>query len=281
METATTATASSPAIAGFSASEMPPHSGAAATGRAPVARVAAQNLTMAYGTNVIMRDLTFEIRRGEVFIIMGGSGCGKSTLLRHLIGLQEPAEGTVFFNGICFTDAPENVRNALLRNFGVTWQNGALWTSLTLLENVALPLREHTRLSAREIADIARYKLALTGLSGFEDYYPSEISGGMVKRASLARALALDPDVLFLDEPGAGLDPVTSRLLDDLILQIRDSLGATVVIVTHELASIFAIADRALFLDVEMRTIGGLGAPVDLRDHSENPRLRRFLERRV
>jgi phospholipid/cholesterol/gamma-HCH transport system ATP-binding protein len=234
---------------------------------------------MAYGENVIMRDLSFEIRRGEVFIVMGGSGCGKSTLLRHIIGLQEPAAGEVFFNGIRFTGAPENIRNALLRNFGVTWQNGALWTSLTLLENVALPLREHTRLSAREIADVARYKLALTGLAGFEDYYPAEISGGMVKRASLARALALDPDVLFLDEPGAGLDPVTSRLLDDLILQIRDSLGATVVIVTHELASIFAVADRALFLDVEKRTIGGIGPPADLRDNSENLRLRRFLSR--
>jgi phospholipid/cholesterol/gamma-HCH transport system ATP-binding protein len=236
---------------------------------------------MAYGANVIMRDLTFEIQRGEVFVVMGGSGCGKSTLLRHLIGLQEPTAGEVFFNGVRFTGASENVRNAMLRNFGVTWQNGALWTSLTLLENVSLPLREHTHLSAREIADVARYKLALAGLAGFEDYYPAEISGGMVKRASLARALALDPDVLFLDEPGAGLDPVTSRLLDDLILQIRDSLGTTLVIVTHELASIFAVADRALFLDVERRAIGGIGPPADLRDHSENPRLRRFLTRSV
>ena len=276
METATTDI--SPAVTTDAA---PNFQSGAKTPRSPVARVAAKNLTMAYGTSVIMRDLTFEIQRGEVFIIMGGSGCGKSTLLRHIIGLQEPAAGEVLFNGIHFTGAPENVRNAMLRNFGVTWQNGALWTSLTLLENVALPLREHTHLSAREIADIARYKLALTGLAGYEDYYPAEISGGMVKRASLARALALDPDVLFLDEPGAGLDPVTSRLLDDLILQIRDSLGATVVVVTHELASIFAIADRALFLALGTRTIGGIGPPADLRDNSENQRLRNFLSRHL
>jgi phospholipid/cholesterol/gamma-HCH transport system ATP-binding protein len=232
---------------------------------------------MAYSGKVIMRDLDFDIRHGEVFVVMGGSGCGKSTLLRHLIGLQEPEAGAVLHDGVSLTGATEEARAKMLRNFGVTWQNGALWTSLTLLENVSLPLREHTRLGTREIADIARYKLALTGLAGFENHYPSEISGGMIKRASLARALALDPGVLFLDEPGAGLDPVTARLLDDLILQIRDSLGATVVIVTHELASIFAVADRAVFLDAALRTIGGIGRPADLRDHSDNPRVRRFL----
>ncbi|MDR2862625.1 MAG: ATP-binding cassette domain-containing protein [Puniceicoccales bacterium] len=243
--------------------------------------VAVHALKLAYGENVILRDLTFDIRRNEVFVIMGGSGCGKSTLLRHLIGLQQPASGEIFFDGAIFSSADASERTALLRRFGVMYQSGALWTSLTLAENVALPLREYTPLPDKDIAMLARYKLALVGLSGYEDYYPSEISGGMVKRASLARAMALDPEVLFLDEPGAGLDPVTSRLLDDLILQLRDSLGATVVIVTHELASIFAVADRALFLDATTRTIGALGEPNELRDHSENPRVRSFLNRKA
>jgi phospholipid/cholesterol/gamma-HCH transport system ATP-binding protein len=239
--------------------------------------IAVRGLTMAYADDVIMRDVTFDVRRGEIFVIMGGSGCGKSTLLRHLIGLQQAAAGEIFFDGTAFSGSDDGT--GLLRRFGVMYQGGALWTSLTLAENVALPLREYTSLSAREIAAIARYKLALVGLAGYENYIPSEISGGMVKRASLARAMALDPEVLFLDEPGAGLDPVTSSLLDKLILQIRDSLGATIVIVTHELASIFAVADRALFLDAETRTTGALGIPRELREHSENPRVRRFLNR--
>jgi phospholipid/cholesterol/gamma-HCH transport system ATP-binding protein len=234
---------------------------------------------MAYGDNIVMRDLDFEIRRGEIFVIMGGSGCGKSTLLRHLVGLQQPAAGAVFFNGENFTAATEARRDVMRHDFGVMYQSGALWTSLTLAENVALPLREHTQLSTREIDEIVRYKLALVGLAGFEEYYPAQISGGMTKRASLARSMALDPDVLFLDEPGAGLDPVTSRLLDNLILQIRDSLGATIVVVTHELQNIFAVADRALFLDIATRTIGALGHPVELRDNSPNPRVRHFLSR--
>lgn len=234
---------------------------------------------MAYGAKVIMHDLTFDIPRGQIFVIMGGSGCGKSTLLRHLIGLQQPAAGEIFFNGTNFTAADSNERVAMLRHFGVMYQSGALWTSLTLAENVALPLREYTPLSTTEINSIVRYKLALVGLAGFEDYYPSEISGGMVKRASLARAMALDPEVLFLDEPSAGLDPITSRLLDDLILQIRDSLGATVIIVTHELASIFGVADNSVFLDVSTHTVGALGNPTVLRDSSENPRVRQFLNR--
>jgi phospholipid/cholesterol/gamma-HCH transport system ATP-binding protein len=245
----------------------------------PPPHIAVSGLTMAYGENVIMRDLAFEVRRGEVFVIMGGSGCGKSTLLRHLIGLQKPAAGKIFFNGAEFVNASESRRTAMLRHFGVTYQSGALWTSLTLAENVALPLREYTKLSPREIADLTRYKLALVGLTGFEDYYPTEISGGMTKRASLARAMALDPEILFLDEPGAGLDPVTSQRLDKLILQLRESLGATVVVVTHELASIFAIADRAIFLDAATRSAGALGAPAELRSGSTNPRVRAFLNR--
>jgi phospholipid/cholesterol/gamma-HCH transport system ATP-binding protein len=245
----------------------------------PAPHIAVRGLAMAYDDNVVMRDLDFEIRRGEIFVIMGGSGCGKSTLLRHLVGLQQPAAGAIFFNGENFTDATEQRRDAMRRDFGVMYQSGALWTSLTLAENVALPLREHTRLSERERDEIVRYKLALVGLAGFEEYYPAQISGGMIKRASLARSMALDPEALFLDEPGAGLDPVTSRLLDDLILQIRDSLGATIVIVTHELPGIFAVADRALFLDSATRTIGAIGDPRELRDHSPNPRVRHFLNR--
>ncbi len=238
-----------------------------------------RDLTMAYGERIVMRDLTFDIARGQIFVIMGGSGCGKSTLLRHLIGLQSPAAGEIFFNGENFTAATPESRTAMLRHFGVMYQSGALWTSLSLAENIALPLREYTPLSSSEIDDLVRYKLALVGLAGFENFYPSEISGGMVKRASLARAMALDPEVLFLDEPSAGLDPVSSRLLDDLIVQLRDSLGATVVIVTHELASIFAIADNAIFLDTDTRTLGAIGNPNQLRLSSANPRVRQFLNR--
>ncbi len=243
------------------------------------AHIQVDGLTMAYGGEVVMRDLSFRVSRGEVFVIMGGSGCGKSTLLRHLIGLQRPASGSIRYLGEDFTGADEDAREAMLRRFGVMYQGGALWTSMTLAENVALPLLEYTSLDEREVADMARYKLSLVGLSGFEDYYPTEISGGMVKRASLARAMALDPEILFLDEPGAGLDPVSSRLLDDLILELRDSLGTTVVMVTHELASIFAVADNAVFLDTVTRTQGALGKPTLLRDTSTNPQVRRFLNR--
>lgn len=243
--------------------------------------IAVRALTMAYGPRVIMRDLTFDVSRGEVFVIMGGSGCGKSTLLRHLIGLQTPASGEILYHGETFTGAPLAEREAMLRRFGVMYQGGALWTSLTLAENVALPLREYTTLNRREVDDLVRYKLSLVGLAGFEDYFPAEISGGMVKRASLARAMALDPEVLFLDEPGAGLDPVSSKLLDDLILELRDSLGTTVVIVTHELASIFAVADRAIFLDTATHTLGAIGRPAELRDTSTNHNARRFLNRDV
>ncbi len=234
---------------------------------------------MAYGDYVVMRDLTFDIRRGEIFIIMGGSGSGKSTLLRHLIGLQEPAAGKVYYNGVDFTNAGPERRNQILRKFGVMFQGGALWSSLTLAENVAFPLEEFTDLPAATIRETVELKLALVGLRGFEDFYPAEISGGMCKRASLARAMALDPEILFFDEPSAGLDPVSARRLDELILELRDSLGTTVVVVTHELASIFAIADCAVFLDVATRTLGGLGDPMVLRSQSDNENLRLFLNR--
>ena len=245
----------------------------------PKAKIAVRGLTMAYGSFVVMRDLSFEIMDRDIFVIMGGSGCGKSTLLRHLIGLAEPASGEVFYEGQSFTAADAETRLRFIRRFGVMYQSGARWSSLTLAENVALPIEEFTDLSARTVSDLVAYKLSLVGLAGYEDFYPSEVSGGMNKRAGIARAMALDPDILFLDEPGAGLDPLSSRRLDDLILNLRDSLGSTVVIVTHELASIFAIANNSIFLDTETRTMGAVGNPSFLKDHSENPSVRRFLNR--
>ena len=243
------------------------------------AHIAVRNLTMAYGSFVVQRDLDFDIRRGEVFIIMGDSGCGKSTLLRHMIGLKRPAVGDVLFAGESFWSAEPEQRELLMRRFGVLYQSGALWSSMTLAENVALPLEQYTDLGPGELRDLVSLKLALVGLAGFEDFYPSEISGGMQKRAGLARAMALDPDVLFFDEPSAGLDPISSRRLDDLILELRDNLGTTIVIVTHELASIFAIADNSVFLDAEQRTQTALGNPRDLRDTSTVPKVRTFLRR--
>ncbi len=245
----------------------------------PRVHIRVQGLTMAYGSFVLMRDLTFSVRRGEVFVIMGGSGSGKSTLLRHLIGLNEAAAGEIFYGEESFTRADPETRERMLQRFGVLYQSGALFSSMTLLQNVTLPLGEYTDLPPRELREVAALKLALVGLRGFEDYYPSQISGGMQKRAGLARAMALDPEVLFFDEPSAGLDPITSRRLDDLILELRDSLGATVVVVTHELASIFAIADNCVFLDAESRTMIATGSPRELLAHSTDPRVREFLTR--
>ncbi|PEN12587.1 polyamine ABC transporter ATP-binding protein [Longibacter salinarum] len=238
-----------------------------------------RNLTMAYGSFVVMSDLTFDVQEGEIFIIMGGSGCGKSTLMKHAIGLKAPAEGVVCFQGTDFWGADEETRRDLLRRMGIMYQQGALWSSMTLGENIALPLELYTDLESEDIERVAALKLALVGLRGFEAFYPHEISGGMRKRAALARALALDPDVLFFDEPSSGLDPVSARRLDDLILQLRDSLGTTVVVVSHDLASIFTIADRALYLDIETRTMTALGPPEDLRDDPPNERVHRFLTR--
>ncbi len=243
------------------------------------AQIEVKGLEMAYGSFVVMQDLNFTISRGEVFVIMGGSGCGKSTLLRHLIGLLRPAKGEIFYGGENFSAAPDGRRQEMLRRFGVLYQGGALWSSLTLAENVALPLEEYSDLSRKEVREIVSLKLALVGLRGFEDFYPSEISGGMCKRAGLARAMALDPEVLFFDEPSAGLDPISSQRLDELILRIRDNLGTTVVVVTHELASIFTIADRALFLDADTRRSTALGDPRVLREASPDPRVRLFLNR--
>ena len=241
--------------------------------------IIARDLTMAFGSFVLMSDLTFTVNRGDIFIIMGGSGCGKSTLLKHLIGLIEPAKGEIFYGETNFTTAAPEERERILRRVGILYQSSALFSSMTLAENIGLPLAEFTPLKPAEIREVAALKLALVGLKGFEDFYPSQISGGMQKRAGLARAMALDPDVLFFDEPSAGLDPISSRLLDELILELRDSLGATIVVVTHELPSIFTIGNNSIFLNVDRRTMTASGDPKELRDHSDDPDVRRFLTR--
>jgi phospholipid/cholesterol/gamma-HCH transport system ATP-binding protein len=238
-----------------------------------------RDLRMAYGGRVVMQGLDFQVRRGEIFVIMGGSGSGKSTLLKHLIGLKKPAAGTILFDGRDFGAADGPARRGMLRRMGVLYQNGALWSGRTLAENVALPLEEYTGLDAGAIAEVVSLKLALVGLRGFEGFYPVEISGGMRKRAALARAVALDPEVLFLDEPSSGLDPISASRLDDLILQLRSSFGTTMVVVSHDLASIFKIADRALFLDIEQKTMTALASPADLRDDPPSSEVHRFLTR--
>lgn len=237
-----------------------------------------RDLTMAYGDYVIQRDLNFTVARGDIFVIMGGSGCGKSTLLKQMIGLVRPARGSVLYDGEDYWSATPDAQLARQRSFGVLFQAGALWSSLTLAENVALPLQEFTELPRDLVAEIVSLKLSLVGLAGYEGFYPSEISGGMKKRAGLARAMALDPTILFFDEPSAGLDPLSSRRLDELILELRNSLGATIVLVTHELASIFAIANNSVFLDAETKTMIATGNPKDL---AQGPveKVRNFLQR--
>jgi phospholipid/cholesterol/gamma-HCH transport system ATP-binding protein len=237
-------------------------------------------LEMAYGSYVLMRDINFTVAVGEVMVIMGGSGCGKSTLLKYLIGLREVEKGEIFYRGRSFSKALPEEQEEMQRTFGVLYQGGALWSSLTLAENVALPLEQYTNLSSKELMGIVSMKLALVGLKGFEEFYPSEISGGMRKRAGLARAMALDPALLFFDEPSAGLDPITSRRLDELILRLRDSLGTTIVVVTHELASIFTIADTCIFLDAETKTVIAHGNPRELvKEGHSDPKVRQFLLR--
>jgi phospholipid/cholesterol/gamma-HCH transport system ATP-binding protein len=241
--------------------------------------ITVRDLTMAFGSFVLMRDLAFTINHGDVFIIMGGSGSGKSTLLRHMIGLMEPAHGDIFYGAQDFTTSSAATRQQILRRVGVLFQSGALWSAMTLAENVGLLLEEYTDLNPAEIRDVASLKLALVGLKGFEDYYPSQISGGMQKRAALARAMALDPDILFFDEPSSGLDPISARLLDELIRDVRDSLGTTIVVVTHDLASIFTIGTNSIFLDADRRTITAYGPPKELLAHTQDPTLRSFLTR--
>ena len=245
----------------------------------PETHLEIKDLTLAYGDFLIQQNLNFAIKRGEVFVIMGGSGCGKTTVLRSIMGLKSPANGQILINGQDMWSGNDATRESLQRSMGVLFQQGALWSSMTLAENVALPLRLYTDLAETDIRDVCSLKLALVGLAGFEDYYPNEISGGMRKRAGLARAMALDPDILCFDEPSAGLDPISSKLLDDLILELRDSLGATVLIVTHELASIFAIADNSVFLDPNTKTQLATGNPKTLRDECDNFEVRNFLAR--
>jgi len=242
-------------------------------------KIRVDHLTMAYGSFVIQHDLNFTVNERDIFIVMGGSGSGKSTLLRSMVGLLRPARGDVLYEGVSFWNANSAARGKLMRRFGILYQSGALWSSLTLAENVALPLQTFTPLGPREIQEIVSLKLSLVGLGGFEGYYPSEISGGMKKRAGLARAMALDPEILFFDEPSAGLDPISARRLDDLILELRESLGATFLVVTHDLASIFTIGNNSVFLDAEARTMIAAGDPKQLRDHSPDPRVMRFLTR--
>ena len=241
--------------------------------------IIAKDLDMGYGDFVLMRDLNFTVNRGDIFIIMGGSGCGKSTLLKILFGLKKPMRGEVFYGNVNFWKIDPGQREQIMKRFGVLYQSGALWSSMTLEENIGLPLQQYTRLSPGQIREIASLKLSLVGLAGFEDYYPSEISGGMKKRAALARAMALDPDILFFDEPSAGLDPISASLLDDLILELRDSLGTTIVVVTHELASIFAIGNNSIYLDIETSTMTASGDPKRLLAESKDPTVRRFLTR--
>ncbi len=235
-------------------------------------------MTLAYGDHVVQQNVDFTVNRGDVFIIMGGSGSGKSTIMRGLTGLKQPNAGEILYNGVNFYGNAKS-REHIRRSFGVMFQSGALWSSMTLAENVALPLEQHTDLKPKQIRKIVRLKLALVGLAGFEAYYPSQISGGMRKRVGVARAMALDPEVLFFDEPSAGLDPVSARRLDDLILELRDSLNTTMVVVTHELASIFAIADNSVFLDAETRTAIAHGNPKQLLKTSTDPKVIDFLTR--
>jgi len=246
---------------------------------APPPPIRVRNVTMAYGDFVVMQDITFDVAAGEIFFIMGGSGCGKSTLLRHLIGLKDPAAGTVEFWGEDFYAATPERRAELLRRVGVLYQSGALWSSMTLAENVAVPLQTYTDLRPNEVQDMVELRLALVGLRGYEGYYPSEISGGMQKRAGLARAMALDPEILCIDEPSAGLDPISSRRLDELIQEVSESLGTTIVIVSHELASIFSIGTNGIFLDAETRRMIESGPPREMLERSTHEVVRRFLSR--
>ena len=241
--------------------------------------IEAKNLSIAYGDVVIMKDINFEVKKHDNFIIMGKSGCGKSTLLNVMTGLKEPASGSVIIDGKDFWRLDKNARNDLMKKCGIMYQGGALFSSMTLGENVALPLQQYTDYSKKDIDELVSLKLSLVGLAGFEDFYPSEISGGMRKRAGFARALAFDPKIVYFDEPSAGLDPISSKLLDDLIIEINQSLGTTIVVITHELNSIFTIGTNAIFLDGDTKTITGYGSPKDLLKNPPNDLILEFLTR--
>lgn len=253
------------------------HSGNGNGGGEPIIRV--EKLTARYGDRTVFDRVSFDVYTGEVFVILGGSGCGKSTMLKHMIGQYRPSSGRVIIDGLDVAAADEEQYLAVVERFGVMYQMGALFGSMTLIENVSLPLEEFTDLPPDAINAIARSKLKMVGLAGFEEYRPAEISGGMAKRAAIARAMARDPRILFLDEPSAGLDPITSAELDQLILKLSKTLGVTFVVVTHELPSIYTIADRCIMLDKEVKGIVAVGKPEDLRDHSDNDWVRRFFNR--
>jgi len=241
--------------------------------------IEAKNLTVGYGDYVLLRNADYQVNRGDVFIIMGGSGCGKSSMLRVLTGLIRPLKGTVIINGTDITSAEESEVQKIREKSGILYQSGALFSSMTLAENIMLPLQQYSDYSPETIRELANLKLALVGLKGFDDFYPSEISGGMKKRAGLARALALDPDIVYFDEPSAGLDPISSRNLDDLILEINRSLGTTIVVVTHELSSIFAIGNNSIFLDAQSKSIMARGNPNELLKNPPNEEVYKFLTR--
>jgi phospholipid/cholesterol/gamma-HCH transport system ATP-binding protein len=232
------------------------------------------DVSIGFADRVLLEHLDFDIFRGEVFVILGGSGCGKSTLLRHMIGFDQPMRGEILVD-----DARPEVGTGS-PSCGVLFQSGALFGSMTLGQNVALPLETWTDLTRAEVAEVVRRKLRLVGLGGFENHLPAELSGGMKKRAGIARALALDPPLVYLDEPSAGLDPVTAAELDELILTLSRSLGTTLVIVTHELASIFTIGQRCVMLDREAKGMIALGDPRELRDHAPDPRVTAFFNRK-
>jgi phospholipid/cholesterol/gamma-HCH transport system ATP-binding protein len=248
-------------------------------GAKPVIQV--EDITIAYGDFVVVKDINFEVRKGEIFVILGGSGCGKSTLLKSMIGLVRPVTGKVFINGRNIVTAEGSELHEILSGLGVMYQNGALFGSMTILENILLVLEEFTSLPGDIMELVANMKLKVVGLEGSGYKMPSELSGGMRKRAAIARAMALDPKIIFLDEPGAGLDPITSAQLDELIRNLSQSLNITFVIVTHELPSVFAIADRVIMLDKNTRTIVATGSPEELRDKNSNPWVRQFFNRRA
>lgn len=241
--------------------------------------ITVKDLRVSYGSFVLFDNIDFAVNEGDIFIIMGASGCGKSSMLRVLTGLVTPVKGSVLVNGHEFSMADEKQKNEIMKECGVMYQSGALFSSMTLKENVMMPLELYSSYNAKEISELASYKLALTGLAGFDDFYPSEISGGMKKRAALARALALDPKILYCDEPSAGLDPVSSKRLDDLIIELNQSLKTTFVIVTHELQSIFNIGTNSIFLDGKVKNITARGNPRKLLKDPPNADIKEFLTR--
>lgn len=241
--------------------------------------IEAERLTMGYGSFVLQKEMNFKVNAHDIFIIMGGSGCGKSSLLRILTGLVSPLKGNIYIKGVNFTKTSSEEKKEIMKKCGILYQSGALFSSMTLAENIALPLQQYTDYSSKTIEEIVSLKLALVGLSGFETFYPSEISGGMKKRAGLARALALDPDIVYFDEPSAGLDPISSKLLDDLMKNINQTLGTTLVVVTHELDSLLDIGTNGIYLDADSKTIIAKGAPKELLKNPPNQIVYEFLTR--